>query len=75
MKYEIRSTAAWMQQLDDRILEQLDSESWSSPSVMASRPEFRWASESRLRERIEMLVYAEFIYPFTREMVEITTWG
>ena len=64
-----------MQQLDERILEHLAEESWSSPSVMASRPEFRWASEARLRERCKMLGYAEFIAPIAGEMVEITTWG
>lgn len=70
-----RRSAGWTQQLDERILEHLAEEDWSSPTVMASRPEFRWASEARLRERCEMLIYAGFVYPLAREMLEITTWG
>jgi hypothetical protein len=70
-----RRTAPWMQQLDERILEWLTEEGWATPGIMASRPEFRWASEARIRERVEMLVYAEFVAPIAEEMVEITTWG
>lgn len=42
---------------------------------MASKPEFRWTSEARIRELCEMLVYAGFVYPFIVDMVEITKWG
>lgn len=63
-----------MEQLDDRILEHLNEESWSSVSVMASRPEFR-ASKARIRERCQMLASAGLIAPIHHEMYEITTWG
>ncbi|MFA9415158.1 hypothetical protein [Natrinema sp. HArc-T2] len=63
-----------MEQLDDRILEHLHEEEWSSVTVMNSRPEFR-ASKARLRERCQMLASAELIEPLHRDMYEITTWG
>lgn len=66
-----------MQQLDDRILEHLEENGWSSPSIMESRPEFQHlgASKERIRERCRVLTSAELIAPIHREMVEITTWG
>jgi len=63
-----------MQQLDDRILEHLDEEGWSSPRVMATEPDLD-ASKGRIRERCEFLVYAGFAAPLTDTMYEITRWG
>lgn len=63
-----------MEQLDDRILEHLQEESWSSVSVMDSRTEFR-ASKARIRERCEMLAGADLIAPIHHDMYEITNWG
>ncbi len=63
-----------MEQLDDRILEHLHEEPWSSVTVMDSRSEFR-ASKARIRERCRVLANAELIEPLHRDMYEITTWG
>lgn len=60
--------------LDDRILEHLNEESWSSPSVMASRPGFR-ASPSRIGERCRVLADAELVAFVYDDAVEITSWG
>lgn len=70
----IRRTATWMEQLDDRILEHVREEDWSTPSIMASRPWFD-ASERRIRERCRMLADADLIAPISGDMVELTTWG
>jgi hypothetical protein len=66
-----------MQQLDERILEHVKEDGWSSPSIMRSRPEFRRfaASEARIRERCRVLTSAELIAPISGEMFELTTWG
>lgn len=69
-----RKTATWMQQLDDRILEHLNEEPWSSVAIMASRPEVV-ASKARIRERCQMLACAGLIVPLHRDMYEITKWG
>jgi len=63
-----------MEQLDERILEHLREEDWSTPSVMASCPEFG-ASQGRIDERCRMLAYAGFVYAFHADMYELTTWG
>ena len=68
----LRKTAAWMAQLDDRILEYIAEESWSSPAIMARSAEFS-ASEARLAECCRMLVYAGFLVPIHAEMYELTT--
>ena len=63
-----------MVQLDDRILERLDEDGWSSPSVLAADSEFD-ASEDRIRERCLCLADAELIAPIARRMYDITQWG
>ncbi|MFH5798557.1 hypothetical protein [Haladaptatus sp. CMAA 1911] len=70
----LRKSALWMEQLDDRILEHLSEESWSSPSVMESMPEFR-ASKDRINERCRVLADAELVAIVVGDMVEITQWG
>lgn len=66
-----------MQQLDERILEHLEEEDWSSPSIMASRPEFQrlGVSKAAVRERCRVLTSVDLVAPVHRGMVEITTWG
>jgi len=71
----VRRTATWMQQVDDRILEYVDEEDWATPALLADEPEFRHASERRLRERMEWLVYAGLLAPIAGEVVEITGAG
>jgi len=69
-----RKSAYWMKQLDERILEYLDSEGWGSPSVLARSRGFT-ASEGHIGERCKMLHYAGFISPITSDMYELTTDG
>jgi len=40
-----------MQQVDDRILEHLDEDGWSTPKIMHSKPEFQSLSASKRRIR------------------------
>ncbi len=63
-----------MNLLDDRILEHLNENSWSSPGVIASKPDFR-VSESRIKERCEMLVWSGLVAPIHQDIYEITIWG
>jgi hypothetical protein len=49
----LRKEASWMQQVDERILEYISCEGWVTPKILASRPEFRYVSRARLRERCE----------------------
>lgn len=70
----MRRSAFWMEQLDERILEYLDSEGWGSPAIMAREREFN-ASEGRIRERCLMLQYAGMVAPLHGDMYEITTDG
>lgn len=63
-----------MQQLDDRLLELLREEGWSSPSIAASRPSLH-ASRARCRERFRWLTYAGLAAPFADDCYELTTWG
>jgi hypothetical protein len=70
----MRKSDYWMKQLDERILEHLDVEAWSSPSVMARESEFS-ASEGHIRDRCRRLQYVGFIAPIACDMWEITTDG
>ncbi|MDZ7731217.1 MAG: hypothetical protein U5K37_10280 [Natrialbaceae archaeon] len=63
-----------MQQLDDRILEHLAEESWSSPKVMHSLSAFR-ASEARIAERCRVLASVGFLAQIHGSSYEITGWG
>lgn len=74
---EVRKTGMWMRQLDERILEHLREEGWSSPSIMQSRPDFQClgTSEGTIAERCCVLTSAELIAPIHGGMYEITTWG
>lgn len=63
-----------MQQLDDRILEHLAEESWSTPRLMARTAGLR-ASEARITERCRLLADVELVAPIHRRTYEITYWG
>jgi len=75
----MRKSGQWMQQLDERILEHLSEQSWSTPQLMAQDRMFEdlQASESRIRERCHEMTNRELVEPFSThsEMYEITTWG
>ena len=66
-----------MLQLDERILEHLHEEGWSTPSMVVKDRHFRdlQASEARVRERCRKLTERELVEPIHTEMFEITTWG
>ncbi|UWG46591.1 PhiH1 repressor family protein, contains HTH domain [Halanaeroarchaeum sp. HSR-CO] len=66
-----------MQQLDERILEHLSEEGWSTPHIMAKEPAFHdlEASKARIGERCRALADVDFIAPIHGDMYEITTWG
>jgi len=63
-----------MEQVDERILEFLDSVGWATPRIMARERGFE-ASEGRIRERCEHLRYAGFVAPIYGDTYEITGWG
>ena len=69
-----RKSADWMEQLDERIMENLSAEGWSSPTVMASRRGFA-ATPARIRERCEFLRFAGLVYSEWDGAYELTTWG
>jgi hypothetical protein len=64
-----------MQQLDERILEHLAEEAWSSPRTMAIV--FDDASMPRIRERCKLLAHAELVHFLhdDTDFVEITGKG
>lgn len=69
-----RLDADWMQQLDERILEYLDSQGWATPAIIA-RESWNLASKARIRERFRWLQYAGFVAPFAVSCYELTTGG
>lgn len=73
----MRKSGQWMQQLDERILEHLAEDGWSTPKMIASDRRFRdlQPSEARVQERCRELTERELIEPVHTEMYEITTWG
>jgi len=69
-----RKSADWMLQLDERILEYIESEGFVTPKMLAREsdfPEYRGI----LSDRCKRLQYAGFIHPFADEMYEITVEG
>lgn len=73
----VRKTGTWMRQLDERILEHLREEGWSSPGIMRSRQNFQClgTSEGAIAERCRVLTSAELVAPIHGNMYELTTWG
>jgi len=69
-----RQTAYWMRREDDRILEFLDEEGMASPTLI-SREVFKSVSPGHVRERLEMLQYAGFVFCVGVESRELTTAG
>ena len=69
-----RQSAYWMKQLDERILEHLESEGWATPATMAKTKGFT-ASEGHIWERCQMLHFVGFIAPMYAEMYDLTTDG
>lgn len=72
MHTKFRRSAEWMEQTDDRILEHIYEEGWSTPTIMANSFD---APKGILSDRCKMLWQAGFISPIHEEMYELTTWG
>lgn len=72
----VRKASKWMCPLDERILEALDEESWSSPGMLSAQFDFT-ASKGRIRERCKLLARVGFVsFPFDdTDVVELTTRG
>lgn len=56
----IRLNASWQERLDERILELLDDEPWSTPAIMEIELPIK-ATEAQIRERCMVLTDAELI--------------
>ncbi|KMT45814.1 hypothetical protein EL22_27320 [Halostagnicola sp. A56] len=71
-----RKPARWMCTLDERILEHLAEDSWSTPRHMSRVMKFD-ASRGRVKERCQMLSHAGFLAPIFEgsNMYEITSNG
>ncbi|ARS89650.1 hypothetical protein B1756_07800 [Natrarchaeobaculum aegyptiacum] len=71
-----RKPARWMCTLDERILEYLEEEGWSTPKLISQRMKFN-ASRGRVEERCEMLAQVGLIVPIYEgsEMYELTGDG
>jgi len=60
--------------LDDRILEHLNEESWSSPAVMESHHGFRVPASS-IRDGCRIFADAELVAIIHDDAIDITNWG
>lgn len=71
-----RKPARWMCTLDERILEHLEEEGWSSPRLMSQAMRFD-ASRARIRERCGLLSQVGLVAPIYEgsRMYEITYEG
>lgn len=74
MPIKFRRSAEWMEQTDDRILEHIQEEGWSSPTIMVSLDSIE-APKGTLSDRCQMLSQAGFLAPIHEDMYELTTWG
>jgi hypothetical protein len=63
-----------MKQLDERILEYIESNEWATPRMMAQDSQFS-VSEGHIRERCRMLHYVRFVEPIYKDAFELTTDG
>jgi hypothetical protein len=72
----VRLTAGWQQTLDDRIIEHLDDESWSTPGYMEMVPGID-ATKAQVRDRCRVLADAGLVAIQREEgwYVELTTLG
>jgi hypothetical protein len=70
----MRKNAYWMKQQDDRILEYIDAEGFSSPSLIATEDSID-ISEGHIEERLLMLWYAGFVAQLWSDTYELTSEG
>ena len=69
-----RKSARWMVQLDERILEYIESNGWASPGLLTRETGFP-ESEGRIRDRCLRLHYSGFLYEIADEMYDLTVEG
>jgi len=69
-----RNPARSMVQLDERILEHIESEGWATPKTLARERGFP-QSEGRITDRRKRLHYCGFLDPHHGEMYDITVEG
>lgn len=71
-----RQSAEWMCPLDERIMEYLDLEGWSTARLIEQATSMN-ASESRVAERLQLLSEVELIAPLFEDakMYELTGEG
>jgi len=72
----IRKTAKWQQTVDERILEHLNDEPWSTPELM-ELVEGIDATAAQIRDRCRVLADADLVAIYKNEgwNVELTTLG
>jgi hypothetical protein len=72
----IRKTARWQRSLDERILEHLDDEPWSTPELMALVERID-ATPAQIRDRCRVLGDADLVAVYENKgwNVELTTLG
>jgi isopentenyl phosphate kinase len=69
-----RKSAFWMKQLDERILETLCREGWSTPKTIARESRIS-CSKGHIRERIEKLRHTGFVGQLHGDMFVLTRDG
>ena len=72
----LRKTARWQQALDERILEHLDDEPWSTPELMEFVDGID-ATPTQVRDRCRVLADADLVAIYLNQgwIVELTTLG
>jgi len=70
----MRYSAFWMRQLDERVLEYLDTEGWGTPEMLEQDSNFS-VSVGQIEERCQMLVFAGLVAPIHADAYEVTTEG
>lgn len=72
----MRKSTYSMMQVDERILEYLSAEEWSTPDIMANTRGFE-ATVNQIHERCLVLAHAELVAPVVKDsdMWELTKWG
>ena len=72
----LRRCASWQIEPDDRLLEALRVEGWTSPGTLAAKPAIR-LTRRQIRARLRLLADAELVAPHDRDydLYHLTTEG
>ena len=74
MSIQQRKSADWMIQLDERILEKIETDGWTTPGMLAKNSKFP-EYEGVISDRCDRLHYVGFIEPFHGKMYDLTVEG